>query len=472
MPVTRINISEVISGKKIKNRLLWREIAKISLKLHQPAYIVGGAVRDQLRGLTVADSDFLILGNALNFAETARIHLSGSKVVSFPKFGSAFFFLEGAKLEFSAPRVSKPGFSEMETVSADLRGRDFTINAISVKLTEDEELTLFDPCNGIQDLEKRILRTPKNPLETFSEDPVRILRTFRFASRFKLFIEPVTLKALVDLSSGLERVAGERVGEELWKILELPRPSIPLKAMFDAGVLEKILPEVAALKGTDKRGYYSHKDIFLHSLKVLDNVAINGGDAVTRFATLLHDVAKPQTKRFDPKNGYTFHGHEDLGSRMVEFIGRRLRLPGDAIKLAQKLVLLHMRPINLAGTEVTDSAIRRLLRQAGDDIDRLLILCRADITSGNPQKVEVYLKNFDYMVQRMGEVTDKDRMRAFQSPVRGEEIMQICGIPPGPLVGRIKKAIKDAILDGLIPDEYDAAKDYFLAHKDEWLKNF
>lgn len=454
---------------RIKNKPIWREIARVSQSLRIPSYLVGGAIRDRLMGVPDSDSDFLILGPALTFAEKARLHLSGSKVVHFPKFGSAFFMREGMRFEFSEPRVPGKELSESEWVKGDLRGRDFSINAIAAKLSDNDELELFDPAGGIKDLREKKLRTPVEPEETFRDDPVRIMRAFRFAARFRLAIEPGMLGAMKSTAAEMERVSWERIGEELWKMLELKRPSTALKPLVTVGVLRIILPELAGLTGVEKRGKFNHKDVFLHSLKVLDNVAATGGDTITRFAALVHDVAKPLTKRFDPVDGFTFHGHEDLGSRMVGKIGKRLRLPNDKIKLAQKLTLLHMRPVNLAGTEVSDSAIRRLMTQAGEDLDGLLILCRADITSGNLQKVHRYLKNFDFMIQRMGEVEDKDRMRAFQSPVRGDEIMEICGIPPGPLVGKIKHAIEEAILDGVIPDEYNAAREYFVAHKDEWL---
>ena len=437
--------------------------------MNLPVYLVGGVIRDWILGIGVSDSDFLVLGPVKAFAERASLEMSGGKVVHFPKYGTAFFVNKGGRLEFAEPRVPGKNLSEIEWVEADLLHRDFTINAIAAKLTTEGELEIFDPAGGIADLRARKLRTPIDPVITFSDDPVRIIRALRFMTQFRLAVEPIIYEAMKSAAGELDRVSAERISLELWKILQLPKPSKALKPMLGLGIMEKILPEVARLAGVERRGKFNHKDIFLHSLKVLDNVSDSGGDTVTRFAALVHDVAKPLTKQFDPADGFSFYGHEDLGARVVEKIGIRLRLPNNVIKLARKLTLLHMRPVNLAGIEVTDSAIRRLMFQAGDDLERLLILCRADITSGNSRKVKRYLANFDRMVERMSEVEDKDKMKAFQSPVRGEEIMEVCGIPPGPMVGKIKKAIEQAILDGTIPNEYEAAKEYFLIHRNEWL---
>ncbi len=435
-----------------------------------PVYLAGGVIRDYSIGIKSPDYDFLVLGPAKLFAESAKIELSGSRVVSFPQHKTAFFVLGGRKLEFVEPRLDYIGLSEEETVLADLERRDFTINASAARLTKEDKLTLIDPLNGIQDLHNRILRTPLNPEETLSDDPIRILRAFRFAARFKLQIVPELWEAICKNTYQLERVSNERVGEEIWKILELKKPSEALIPMFKSGALSKILPEVAALQGVEKRGKFSHKDILMHSFKVVDNTAKAGADTTTRMAALLHDVAKPMTKRFHPQEGFTFHGHEDIGSRIAGGIAKKLRLPNETVKLIKKLVLLHMRPVNLVSEEVTDSAIRRLMNKAGKDLEQQLILCRADITSGNPGKVKRYLANFDRMVERMSEVEAKDKIKAFQSPVRGDEIMQICDIQPGPMVGKIKKAIESAILDGTIPNEYEAAREYLLENMDRWLK--
>lgn len=454
---------------KIGNGPEWRVIARTAERHSLAVYIVGGAVRDFWTGRQTQDHDFLIIGNAESFAESVRTELSAGKVVSFPKFGTSFFIYNGSKYEFTEPKVPVKGLSEEEIVTGDLKKRDFTFNAAAAKLSDSSELTIFDPLDGYDDLRKKIIRTPLQPEETFSDDPIRLLRAFRFGAQFGLQFAEGMFDAVCVSAAELERVSGERIGEELLRILDLRKPSAALGPMYLTGVLEQILPEIANLAGVEKRGKFNHKDILKHTFKVVDNAAKSGGDTITRLAALLHDVAKPMTKRFDPVEGFTFHGHEDLGSRMAGGIGKRLRLTRENIKLVQKLTRLHMRPVNLVSTEVTDSAIRRLMTQAGEDMERQLTLCRADITSGNPRKVKRYLANFDRMVERMKEVDAKDKVRAFQSPVRGEEIMEICGLDPGPMVGKIKTAIEEAILDGDIENEYEAAREYLLAHKEEWL---
>jgi len=454
----------------IDNTALWRKIAQLAENTNTPVYLVGGAVRDSLMGMEAQDCDFLTLSKAVEFAEIIQRELSGSKIVTFPRFNAAFFFAGAYKLEFAEPRIAWEGLPESEIVRLDLGARDFTIDAMAVKLFQDDRLEVIDPYKGREDLQQGILRTPGAPDDALSDDPLRIIRAFRFAARFKLEIAPELLDAIRRSSGQLERVAGERIGEELWKIMELPHPSAALKPMFDQGVLKVILPEIAALAGVEKHGYHHHKDIFLHTLKVVDNAAKSGADTVTRFAALLHDVAKPSTRRFDPEQGYTFYGHEDVGARMAGGIGRKLRYSAERIKLIQKLTKLHMRPVNLVSAEVTDSAIRRLMTEAGDDLERQLLLCRADITSGDPRKVKLYLENFDRMYQRMQEVEEKDKMRAFQSPVRGDEIMEICSLPPCPMVGKIKKALESAILEGIIPNEYEAAKTYLLENMGKWME--
>ena len=457
---------------KIINREIWRKIARISERTNIPVYVVGGTIRDLLMGIGDSDNDFLVMGPVKPFAEKVSWEISGSRVVHFSKFGTAFLVYEGRKLEFAEPRIPGKNLSQDEWLAADLFHRDFTINAIAAHLTGEGELDLFDPTGGMEDLHQRKLKTPIEPVKTFREDPIRILRALRFAVQFSFSMSAETQAAMRQCAADLERISPERIRDELWKILQLKHPSKALKPMFKLGILQKFLPEAANLTGVERRGNFNHKDIFIHSLKVLDKVADMGGDTVTRFVALLHDVAKPITKRFDPVQGFTFHGHEDLGANMVEKIARRLRLPNKTVRLAVKLTLLHMRPVNLVGEQVTDSAIRRLMFQAGEDLERLLTLCRADITTGNPKKVKAYLENFDRITERMREVEEMDKIRTFQSPVRGDEIMEICDILPGPLVGKLKKAIENAILEGIIPNDYQAAKEYFLKHKDEWIENY
>jgi len=455
---------------QINNTALWRRIACLAAKEDLAVYLAGGAVRDSLLGIKAKDFDFLTLGNAQKFAETVRRDLAGSQIVTYPRFNAAFFHYGGSKLEFTAPRIPYAGLTEAEIVRRDLEMRDFTINALAARLSLEKRLPVVDPFDGGDDLQRGILRTPAEPIITLNDDPLRILRAFRFAAKFKLEIASGLKAAIRQLAGQLERVSGERIGEELWKILELRQPSAALKPLYDSEVLKVILPEINALAGVERKGKFHHKDIFLHTLKVVDNAVKMDADTVTRFAALLHDVAKPLTKRFDPALGYTFYSHEDIGARMAGNIGRRLRYSLERIKLTQKLIRMHMRPVNLVSVEVTDSAIRRLMTQAGEDLERQLILCRADITSGDPRKVKRYLENFDRMYQRMQEVEEKDKLRAFQSPVRGGEIMEICRLEPSPMVGKIKKAIESAILDGLIPNDYEAAKQYLLENKKRWME--
>ena len=456
---------------KIRNRPLWQKLWEVSDRCRTPLYLVGGVIRDYLAGKESLDSDFLVLGPVRQFAEKASLHLSGGKVVYFPRFKNAFFNYQGSKLEFSEARIPIAGLSEMEAVYGDLQGRDFTINAIAGKLIADEEIPLIDPFSGIEDFKNRILRTPDDSIKILTDDPIRILRAFRFAAKFKMEIDPGIIEASRKTIIHLDSVSGERIGGELWKILELPRPSEALKALYEIGALEKVLPEISGLAEIDKRGKFNHKNILLHTFKVVDNVAKENGDTITRFAALLHDIAKPMTKRFDPKDGFTFHGHEDLGARIAKKIGKRLKFSRERINLISKLILLHMRPVNLVSVEVTDSAIRRLVTQAGDDLERQLTLCRADITSGNPRKVKRYMENFAQMIARMNEVDEKDKLRAFQSPVRGEEIMEICDLKPGPAVGKIKRALESAILDGIIPNEHEYVRQYLVDNRARWLND-
>lgn len=452
----------------LHNKPIWREIARISENCKTSVYIVGGAVRDEIIGLECKDYDFLTIGPAGDFAEKASRHLGGGRVVEFTRFDSAFFIYDDGKLEFTGPRIQAE--DEEAVLRGDLLGRDFTINSLAAKLTQEDELPVLDYFDGMEDYSRGLLRTPADPLKIIDDDPVRILRAFRFSAKLNLSLAPELWEAIKSSTPQLERASAERIGEEIWKILQLPQPSLALKAMYLSGAMNEVLPEIANLAGVEKRKGHNHKDILLHTFKVVDNVAKAGGDTITRLAALLHDVAKPLTKRFDPEDGFTFHGHEDLGARMGEKIARRLRYSGETAKLTEKLVKLHMRPVNLVSEEVTDSAIRRLMTQAGEDMERQLTLCRADITSGNPQKVSLYLANFELMMERMKEVDAKDKFRAFQSPVRGEEIMSICNILPGPAVGKIKSAIEAAILDGIIPNEYEPALKYLLENKDEWTK--
>lgn len=438
-------------------------------------YAVGGFVRDQLRNVGGGDIDFVVVGEGPDFARMAYKRLGGSGFVVYEKFCTAAFLLEGHKLEFVSARAetyqptSRKPLVRKATLADDLARRDFTINAMALSLNRTSWMKLVDPFGGQHDLRHGIVRTPLDPEVTFQDDPLRIMRAIRFATQLEFRLEKRTKAAITAMRERLAIVSQERITEELRKILMASRPSVGFRLMDETKVLDVVLPEISALKGVEQIGRHHHKDVFLHTLKVVDNVAAVSQSFPLRLAALFHDVAKPQTKAFVPRVGWTFHGHDEIGARMMKGICRRLRLPVEVQKYAEKLIRLHLRPIHLADEEVTDSAIRRLIVQAGEHLEDLFVLCRADITSGNPVRVSKHLANFDYLVQRMHEVEEKDRMRAFQSPVRGEEIMAVCGIGPGPMVGRLKKMIEEAILEGQIPNEHDAAYQYLLSIKDRVL---
>ncbi len=437
------------------------------------AYAVGGYVRDQLLGKPGKDIDIVVVGDGPTFARALADHLQVRQLSIFKKFGTAMFQYRGLTIEVvGARKESYRGDSRNPDVSGadlmtDLARRDFTINALAVALNAGAFGQMVDPYNGLADLHAGIIRTPLEPGQTFSDDPLRILRAIRFAAQLQFEIEERTFQALASERERLRIISQERISEEVLKILASKKPSIGFKLLEGTGVLELILPEINALKGVDQIAGYRHKDVFEHTLKVVDNVAHRSDNLGLRFAALYHDVAKPQTKEFKPGVGWTFHGHEEIGARMLPSIGRRLRLSQEMIEYAQKLIRLHLRPIHLAEEGVTASAIRRLIFQGGADLDDLITLCRADITSGNPKRVARHLANFDIVVERMQQVEEKDRLREFQPPVRGDEIMTTFGLEPGPMVGRIKKAIEEAILDGIIDNEHDAAFAYMMQFKEE-----
>lgn len=456
-------------------RLLDR-IGATADRLQVRVFAVGGYVRDSLLGHPCKDIDFLVLGDVLAFAEEACRELKVKRPVIFEKFSTAIVAYRGWRLDFVGARREKyhPDSRKPEVEAAsleeDLTRRDFTVNAMALSLNQDSFGRLVDLLDGLRDLHDKILRTPLEPQTTFSEDPLRILRAIRFAAQLGFGIEHQTLEAIGAMRDRLSIISQERITDEFWKILSMPKPSVGLRLLYITRVMDVIFPELSALSGTTQKGKYHHKNVLEHTFLVVDNVAAMTPDPVMRFAALVHDIAKPKVKRFDEQEGWTFHGHEDMGARMTLSIGRRMRLPTEAVEKAAKLVRLHMRPINLTDEEVTDSGLRRLIVQAGEDREDLLTLCRADITSANPKKVEKYLADFDNMVARMAEVMDKDRLRAFQSPVRGEEIMELCNLKPGPLVGQLKRAIEEAILDGVIPNEHDAARAYLLEIKDKTIR--
>lgn len=449
------------------------------------AYVVGGYVRDELleRGFQ-KDIDITVIGDGVGFASLVASQFEGARLVVYEKFRTAAVQIGEHTIEFVGARkesyrsTSRNPITEEGSLEDDLLRRDFTVNALAVSLNVTSFGELIDRFDGLRDMEERILRTPLEPEQTFSDDPLRMMRAARFASQLDFYVEREAIEAMQRMAERIEIVSQERITDEFVKIMESPRPSIGLHLLYDSGLMYHVFPEVEALGGAELRTEggpagvqeYAHKDVFKHTMQVVDNMAAMTDNVWLRFAALLHDVAKPRTKEFRPGTGWTFYGHDVLGARWVEKIFRRMKLPVEAAHYVSKLVRLHMRPMGLVDEGVTDSAVRRLLFEAGEATDDLLMLCRADITSKNPKLVSRYQRNYDIVSEKLIEVEEKDQMRAFQSPVRGEEIMAICGIPPSRTVGILKTAIEEAIIEGEIPNEYEAAKEYLLRIKDKILE--
>ncbi len=461
--------------KQINEKEYFKTIAQTASELNVKAYIVGGYVRDLILQRENSEIDFMVLGDVMKFVTEIAKRLNVKNVAVFKRFGTAHF--KYRNLDFEFVRARKESYSKDSrnpdvipgTFEDDIKRRDFTINTLAISLNTEDYGEVIDIFNGLEDIKNKLIRTPLDPFKTFDDDPLRIMRAFRFASQLEFSVHPEIMKAAEKMRERLKIVSQERITDEFLKILKSPKPSIGLKLLYESKVMEIVFPEIANLGGVEQKKEYHHKDVFLHTMQVVDNVAKVSGNVWLRFAALVHDIAKPATKKFIEGTGWTFHGHEELGARMMKKIFYRMKLPLSKLSYVEKLVRLHLRPIALVSDEVTDSAIRRLIVAAGDDLDDLITLCRADITSKNPEKVNRYLANYDKVMQKVKEVEEKDRLRAFQSPVKGDVIMKVCNLKPSRKVGEIKKAIEEAILEGKIGNNYEEAYQYLLKIKDKFL---
>lgn len=453
-------------------------IAALAADRGVDAYVVGGYVRDALMGRERTDVDITIVGDAQRFADAVAT-IFRSTAIHYERFRTSMVPIGDHKIEFVGTRSevytpdSRDPIVSEGTLEDDLRRRDFTVNAMAASLQPATLGTIVDLFDGAGDLARRVLRTPLDPVVTMNDDPLRMMRAARFASQLQFEIEPSVTEAITSMADRIGIISQERITDEFLKILQTPKPSIGLGVLFNTGLLQYVFPEVHNLSGVDlvRQGdrEYRHKDVFWHTLQVVDNVSQMSSNLWLRFATLMHDIAKPRTKRFVQGSGWTFHGHEEVGARWQENIFRRLKLPLQHLPYVATLVRLHQRPMSLVDDGISDSAVRRLAVQAGDALDDLFTLCKADITTKNAQRADRYLRNYEVVRSKVLDVQQRDNLRSFQSPVRGEEIMALTGLGPSRTVGYLKFMVEEAILEGYVSNDHDAAMAYLVEHQDAWM---
>jgi poly(A) polymerase len=458
---------------------IFSHIGRIADDMQLPCYAVGGYVRDRLLGKPCKDIDVMVVGEPIAFAEAVKTRLGGYGFAVFERFRTAQLMLNDAalgelKLEFVGARKesynhdSRKPITDVGTLEDDLSRRDFTVNALALSLNKETFGDLVDLFGGRADMEKRMLRTPLDPIATFSDDPLRMMRAARFASKLGFTLAPNLLPAMQQLAKRIKIVSQERITDELLKLMQTPQPSIGLDILFRAKILDEVFPELPVMAGVEQVDGMGHKDTFYHTLKVVDNCAAMSDKLWLRMSALLHDIGKPRTKRFTPGHGWSFHGHDALGANMLPKVFKRMKFPMEPLPYVQKMVRMHLRPIPLSRDEISDAAIRRLMFEAGDDLDDLMTLCRADVTSKNPKRVQRILHNFAVVEAKVADVAEKDKWAKWRPPVNGNEIMEMFALPEGKTVGLLKKAMENAILDGIIPHERDAAIEFLKKTFDEF----